>query len=260
MREGPSPYRGAERAAGPRLVVHPLLLKRLLALLLVVAVAPAVLYATLWSRTVSIACAPATGRAFRCETREEAILGADVEQREIPEIVSVHLAGVTEGTRGDAWIEVVTFSGTVPLTRGLNVAKGAQREAAAQIEAHVIAGDGPFTVSFGSRYTYLFMPIGGWLAALFGLVVLGMRASITVDRAHRLLVVVTRRFPFRAKRSGVALDELEGFRWTMDKGGRPRVEAVLRSGEGVALFLAHGLLVEGIVARLAAMLRAAREE
>ncbi len=168
---------------------------------------------------------------------------------------------MTDGTRGDAWIEVVTEDGTiVPLTHGLNVAKDEQRQAAAQLDAFVHGDHERLTVSFGSRLTYLFMPIGGLAAALFGLFVLGMRAVVTVNRGHRLLVVETRRFPLPPKRTAIALDNLAGFRWGQDEGGRPRVEAVLRSEESVALFLAHGMLVEKVVAALSRLLLEAREE
>lgn len=260
MREGGSPYRGSARADGPRLVLYPILHQRLLLLMLVLAVLPTGLYLAQWSRVVTVHCLPGAGRSYTCETREEPILGGQVERRELSEITGARLKGRWDEKRADTWIAVDTPEGTVALTRSFDSDNRAQLAAVERIDALVKAGHEPFTVSFGARSRGVYAPIMGWFFLLVGLFGFGMRAVLTVHGTDRVLVVGTRRFPLAEKRIQLPLDELAGFRWNNDSAGRPWVEAVMRSGQSVMLFMSHASLVEGVVERMAAMVRAAHED
>jgi hypothetical protein len=269
-----SPYRAAERAPGPRVVLYPLLQVRLVLTVLGAVLVTLFFYATKDSRRVTVACerdagraapglpaAPEPGRSseLSCEIREESFVSSRLDRRHVSDVVDVRIGGVASGTRGDAWIEVVTSSGVVRLTPGLDVAKRGQAAAARAMAQHVRAGDPVFTVGFAVPAEESLGTAIGLIVALAGAFFMTLRVLVAVDAAHRLLIVETRRFPLPARRVATPLDEVQGFRWFEDIGGRPKVQVVLRSGEAFPLFTAHGMRVEETVARLTALLAAARE-
>lgn len=234
-----APYRSAGMEDAPRpLVLWPLFAKRIAGLGLVLATAPLLLFLFLWSRVVTITCEPLPEGAWGCEVREEAIASIAARREVLRDVTEVHLAGETRRSRGDAWIEVVTRSGVVRLTRGFAGAKDQQLQVARELDRRLTRRGERFAGRYGARWTAVFVPALGISVGALIVGLIALRVVLRVDPRHRLLVVDRRHLPLPASRMSVELAHVERLEVGGDARGRATVDLRLRTGERVPLFRA----------------------
>lgn len=225
--------------------------KRLVGLAVVVVVAPLLLFLTLWSRVTTIGCQPIGHGGWRCQVDESPLVGGEWREVVISVASSARLAGETVRSRGDAWIEVLQPAAPpVQLTSGFAGDKGGQRRVVGELARHFAGGasSAPVRASFGTRWTFLFVPALGLLAALVLGVFLGVRVRFRHDPEHGLLIAESWQFPLRASRVSFDAREVLLVVPGLDRRGRAYVDVVRGDDRRVALF--RSLDTHGDVARI----------
>lgn len=252
-----TPYRTPRAEdAPPPLLLWPLFHRRLAAFALVLMAAPFLLFLFLWSRMVTVACDPLPEGAWACVVREETIVSAHMKRVVLRDVVRVEVAGETQRSRGDAWIEVVTSSGVVRLTRGFAEAKGQQLALARALEGALTAGRQRFVGGYGSRWLYALVPALAIAVGALLLMITGLRVVARIDPRHRVLVIARSHVPLPASRVSVELDHVGRFDVGSSARGHSTVDLVLRTGERATLFRAMDPVRE--VDRLRQWLEASR--
>lgn len=197
------PYRAPAPRPAATLVLRPTLARRIIGLCIVLTLAPTGLFLGLWSRVVDVDCTSDRPGALRCDVHEETIVQASRHRVALTGVKEVRLAGATDRTRGDTWIEADCDQGWISLTDGFNLDKFSQGELAERLGVAAAVGRGRIQASFGSRWGALFVPIMCAVGSLLILAMLGTRVKLTLDHAHRLLTVERRR---RLRRSRVSIE------------------------------------------------------
>jgi hypothetical protein len=187
---------------------------------------------------VTIACAPLPEGAWACDVREVSIASVAAKREVLRDVIAVDLAGETQRSRGDAWIEVVTRSGTVRLTRGFAEAKGEQLQVARELDRRLTARGERFASRYGTRWTTAFVPALGAAVGALLLALIGLRVVVRIDPRHRLLVIARSHLPLPASRVSFELAHVERLDVGADARGWGTVCLLLRTGERVTLFRA----------------------
>lgn len=232
---GIGPYRVPAVRASTSLVLRPLLARRILGLCIVLTLAPTALFLGLWSRVVTVDCTSNAPGELRCDVSEVSLVQGSSRHVALAGVKNVELTGATDRTRGDTRIEADCDQGWIAITDGFNLDKVSQAELAARLNFASARGAGRVQASFGNRWGTLFVPIMAACASLILFAFLGMRVKLTVDRAHRLLVVEQRHRPKRTRTFSIELGQIDDIVIGADERRREAVVARTKKGT-TALF------------------------
>ena len=223
-----SPYRTRPLPVSRRAVSPIFLPRALLALVVVVVVAPILLNVFLWSRVVTVGCQRYTQRRVFCDVDETSIALSSRSRREATGALRADVEGPVYASRGDVRIVLVFPGGGADLTSGFNGDKVAQLAAAKELTRFLrTPSEQQVTVTFGSRWraTWIFLGLD-LLLFLCLYPVFGQRLVAVADRERDTLELRRRVWPLPATRITVPLSRLQRIAVVIPRTGRYQLAAV----------------------------------